>query len=160
MNRLWAPWRMRYIRKAKKEKRCVFCRAKKQAHTNQVIFKTKHSIVILNIYPYNNGHLMVSPLRHVNDIAKLSFLESSDLWRALVKSKWLLQKVLRPQGFNIGINFGRASGAGITGHMHIHIVPRWEGDTNFMPVFSSTKIISESLEELAKRLKHAYSREN
>ncbi len=112
-------------------------------------------MVMLNIYPYNNGHLLVFPLRHVRDISQLSEEEFLDLFKCLDKAKRLLGKVLRPDGYNIGFNLGRASGAGITGHLHMHIVPRWYGDTNFMPLLSNTKIISQSLKELAKSLKDA-----
>jgi ATP adenylyltransferase len=110
---------------------------------------------MLNIYPYTNGHLLVSPLRHLRDISQLRQDEVVDLFKCLNKAKALLQKTLRPQGFNIGLNLTRTAGAGITGHLHVHIVPRWEGDTNFMPVVSNTKVISQSLEALARCLKNA-----
>jgi ATP adenylyltransferase len=156
MNRLWAPWRIKYV-KTKGKKKCIFCESAKGRRSGAVVFKTRHSMVLLNIYPYNNGHLMVSPLRHVRAPEFLKDQELLDLMRALNKAKKLLQKVLKPQGFNIGINLERAGGAGITGHLHIHIVPRWTGDTNFMPVVSGTKVISQSLAELSKRLKDAQS---
>jgi ATP adenylyltransferase len=110
---------------------------------------------MLNIYPYNNGHLLISPLRHIRDISQLRQEEVLDLFKCLNKAKALLQKVLRPQGYNIGFNLTRTAGAGITGHLHMHVVPRWTGDTNFMPVISNTKIISQSLDELARCLKNA-----
>jgi ATP adenylyltransferase len=110
---------------------------------------------MLNIYPYNNGHLLISPLRHIRDISQLRQEEVLDLFRCLNKAKALLQKVLRPEGYNIGFNLTRTAGAGITGHLHLHIVPRWTGDTNFMPVISNTKIISQSLNELAGCLRNA-----
>lgn len=155
MDKLWAPWRINYVSGKNKPKGCIFCKAKTNSSKDYVIFKSKLTIVMLNIYPYNNGHLLVAPLRHVRDISQLSPEEALDLFNCLNKAKALLQKVLQPQGYNIGLNLTRTAGAGITGHLHMHLVPRWIGDTNFMPVFSNTKIISQSLDELAKRLKNA-----
>lgn len=152
VKRLWAPWRISYINN-KKQKECIFCEAKKARRPKYVLLKTRHSICMLNIYPYNNGHVMVSPLRHVRDLDSLNDEEILDLFGLLKKIKKMLDKVLKPEGYNIGINLSKAAGAGIAGHMHIHIVPRWTGDTNFMPVISDTKIISQSLDELYRKLK-------
>jgi len=154
MNRLWAPWRIKYIN-IKKDSGCVFCRAAKSPQKNFVIFKTNFSISMLNIYPYNNGHMMISPLRHVARIQKLKDKEILDLIKTLNKTQELLDRVVKPHGYNIGINVSEIAGAGITGHLHIHLVPRWRGDTNFMPVIPGIKVISESLDELYKRLKNA-----
>jgi len=154
MDRLWAPWRINYVGKKKREKGCVFCRAKKNTFDDYIIFKTEKSICLLNRYPYNNGHIMICPLRHVADLSRLKKDEVLDIFKSLEKATALLQKVLKPQGYNIGLNLGAASGAGITGHLHLHIVPRWFGDTNFMPSSSGTKVISQSLDELAKRLRN------
>lgn len=152
VNRLWAPWRIDYI-KGKKQKGCIFCKAAKHAKGDYVIFKTKYSVALLNAFPYNNGHIMVAPRRHIKDITRLKEPEARDVFRSLKKIKRLLDKVLKPHGYNIGINISRSAGAGITGHIHIHIVPRWRGDTNFMTAVSGTKIISQSLGELYKQLK-------
>ena len=154
MDKLWAPWRVKYIR-GKKEKGCIFCKALRKQSGDYVIFKTPQAIAMLNIFPYNNGHMMVSPVRHINRLEQLTEEEALGLFNAVKKAQKLLTKVLKPQGFNIGLNLSRAAGAGITGHLHIHIVPRWVGDTNFMPTLSGTKIISQSLDELAKLLKNA-----
>jgi ATP adenylyltransferase len=160
MDKLWAPWRINYIQ-GKKAKGCLFCAAAGSSRKKDyLVFKTAHSFCLMNIFPYNNGHLMVSPKRHVKDLSYLSDIEMLDLMKALLKAKVLLTKVLKPEGFNIGINSGLVAGAGIPGHMHIHIVPRWNGDTNFMPVLAQTKIISQSLEELHKRLIYAYTKTN
>ncbi len=160
MDKLWAPWRIKYI-EAKRNKKCIFCKAKKSTNKkNYVIFKTAHSLSILNIFPYNNGHAMVAPLRHVKDFSFLKEAEALDLIKAINKTKKLLDKVLKPDGYNIGLNLSRSAGAGIPDHMHIHIVPRWRGDNNFMPVIFNTKIISQSLDELHKKLKHAQSKTN
>ena len=155
MDKLWAPWRINYVNSQKKSKGCIFCRAKTGKSQNQVIFKTRFSICMLNIYPYNNGHLLISPLRHIADISLMRDCEILDLFSCVNKAKDLLKKVLKPQGYNIGFNLTRVAGAGITGHLHLHIVPRWVGDTNFMPVIFGTKIISQSLEQLARELKNA-----
>jgi ATP adenylyltransferase len=108
---------------------------------------------MLNIFPYNNGHVMISPLRHIRDIGQLKEAEVLDLFQTLNNAKKMLAKVLKPQGYNVGINLSRSAGAGITSHLHIHIVPRWQGDTNFMPLLSDTKVISQSLGQLYKQLK-------
>ncbi len=155
MDKLWAPWRIGYVGKAAKKKsgKCIFCSAQKNARSDRVFLVSTHSFAMLNLYPYNNGHALVSPRRHVADLSVLTKDETLDIMATLHKTKKLLSKILRPHGFNIGINMGSAGGAGITGHIHIHIVPRWHGDTNFMPVFNNTKVISQSLDELLKRLR-------
>ena len=155
MDKLWAPWRINYVSSKVKTKGCIFCQAKKNNAVGQVIFKTKRSVCLLNIYPYNNGHLLVSPLRHIADIELLSPEEILDMFASVKRAKRLLTKVLNPQGYNLGFNLGKSGGAGIIGHLHLHIVPRWAGDTNFMPVTGNTKVIAQSLGELAKRLKNA-----
>lgn len=115
-------------------------------------------MALLNIFPYNNGHVMVSTIRHIKDFSQLSELEIVDLFKVLNRAKVLLDKVLEPHGYNIGINISKIAGAGIPGHLHIHIVPRWKGDTNFMPVTGDTRVISQSLDELFKKLKNAQSK--
>ncbi|MBU1998430.1 MAG: HIT domain-containing protein [Candidatus Omnitrophota bacterium] len=152
MDNLWAPWRIKYIVQ-KKERGCVFCQAIKTPKKDFVIFTNKYSGCMLNIYPYNNGHVMVFPKRHVAGLDELKGVEVLELFNSLVEIQKRLQKCLKAQGFNIGINLGQVSGAGIPGHLHIHLVPRWTGDTNFMPVVFKTKVISQSLEELFKLLK-------
>jgi len=154
MDRLWAPWRINYVGNEKRQQGCIFCLAKKSPLNDYVIFKTGKSICLLNRYPYNNGHLMICPLRHIGDISRLRGDEFLDIFKSLNRAKILLQKVLKPQGYNIGLNLGAAAGAGIAGHLHLHIVPRWIGDTNFMPAASGTKVISQSLDELAKLLRN------
>jgi len=117
-------------------------------------------MAMLNAYPYNNGHLMIAPLKHVASLEALNKGELLDLFEHLNNTKILLEDILKPDGFNIGINLSRSAGAGIPGHLHIHIVPRWRGDTNFMPVIFGTKVISQSLEELYKKLKNAKPKRN
>lgn len=155
MDRLWAPWRIRYVQNSKKEKGCLFCKAYRveSPKKNYVVLKTEHSLVMLNIYPYNNGHLMVAPRRHVATLEKCTPPEMADLMACVQNVIPAVRKILKPAGFNVGMNIGKVSGAGIAQHLHIHVVPRWQGDSNFMPVCAQTKIISQSLNEFYRRLK-------
>ncbi|MCM8762859.1 MAG: HIT domain-containing protein [Candidatus Omnitrophica bacterium] len=155
---LWAPWRIRYIQ-GKKNKTCIFCAALRQKEDrNYVVIKNKYSFSMLNIFPYNNGHVMVSPNRHKSRLENLSRTEVLDLFKTLAQTKKLLDKVLKPEGYNLGININEVAGAGIKSHLHIHLVPRWKADTNFMPVCADTKVISQSLQELYIKLKNAKSK--
>jgi len=144
MDRLWAPWRSKYIY-SRKKKRCIFCKPKEY-----VIAESKLSFAMLNIYPYNNGHIMVAPKRHIKSIEHLTKAEVYDLMSLVVETKKILNKKLKPHGYNIGFNVGKDGGAGFAGHMHIHVVPRWRGDTNFMPMVASTKVLSDSLDATYK----------
>jgi len=163
MKTIWAPWRMKYI-KSRKTRGCVFCRAARSIKnsSSQVLYRGRHAFVIMNIYPYSNGHLMVVPVRHRPDIEKLTGDERSELMELTAMCTRALKKTYGPQGFNIGVNIGRAAGAGIPGHVHIHVVPRWTGDTNFMAAACDTKIIPESLSSAYRKLKKHFprSREN
>lgn len=155
MDKLWAPWRMRYIKKIYTRRKCIFCEALKSKNPKKhfLLLKTPHSMALLNIFPYNNGHLMVAPKKHTGDLGKLSPKELVDVMNTVSKMIILLKRILKPDGFNIGMNIGKSAGAGITSHLHIHIVPRWIGDTNFITVCSDTKIISQGLEELYSQIK-------
>ena len=138
---------------------CIFCKMrKKQKNAAQggIIFKGKSSFIVMNAYPYNNGHLMIAPYRHLGKIEKLSMKELTEIMLLMQKTVKVLKQVLHPDGFNIGFNVGRSAGAGIDTHLHLHIVPRWNGDTNFMPVISGTKVISQSLEELYHILRQKF----
>lgn len=154
MNKLWAPWRSKYIY-LRKRKGCIFCGAKRSAKTDDryIIERSLHCFSMLNIYPYNNAHVMVAPYRHVRSPELLAGKELSDLMGLVNRTKVAIEKKFRPDGFNIGMNIGKIAGAGFAGHLHVHIVPRWAGDTNFMPVLSDTKIVSESLDAMLKALK-------
>lgn len=159
MDRLWAPWRESYITKiTSKHKSCVFCRilADKQDKKHLIFIRAPHSFAVLNLYPYSNGHCLIVPNRHVGDISRLPQAEYVELMDLLLKTKRLLRKAFAPQGFNIGINLGRMAGAGIPGHVHIHVVPRWQGDHNFMPVVADCRVISQSLSVMYKKLAYAY----
>ena len=158
MDKLWAPWRVKYVTKIlSKSRRCVFCRilSEKNDRKNFIFLRTKYSFAVLNIYPYNNGHVLVMPYRHVKDIAILTRNELMDLMDLVNRVTKLTDKIMKPQGYNIGVNIGRAAGAGFPGHVHVHIVPRWLGDVNFMPVLTDTKVISQSLRALWTRLRQA-----
>lgn len=153
MDKLWAPWRSKYIY-LKKKKECIFCgnRTAKSSKTRHLVAKSKYSFSMLNLYPYNNGHVMVAPFRHVKSLELLSDEELLDMMKLVNRTKLLLDKKLKPHGYNIGLNIGKIAGAGFDGHVHMHIVPRWLGDTNFMPMLSDTKVVVESLEAMHKLL--------
>lgn len=156
MDKLWAPWRIKYIQKIpKNKKRCIFCEAYKSrdAKKKMRILKTNYSLAILNLFPYNNGHVMVAPKRHTGNFETLTEQEITDAFAMVKKLLEVLKMILKPDGFNIGINIGKNAGAGIADHIHIHIVPRWMEDTNFMPVCSNTKVISQSLDDLYSKIK-------
>ena len=157
MDRLWAPWRFKYVADlGHKHRGCIFCgmSREKNDRKNFIFMRTKYSFAVLNIYPYNNGHVLVVPYRHLNGLSKLRSEEKADLFCLLETAQQIIEKTLKPQGFNIGINIGRVAGAGFPGHLHIHLVPRWGGDVNFMPIVANTRIVSQSLEALFKRLQH------
>jgi len=155
MERMWAPWRVKYITQ-KKPGKCIFCgfkKAKTSDKNNYLLKRIKHSFSMLNRYPYNNAHVMVVPYRHVSSLELLNENELLDLMNLVNYTKKRIDKLLKPAGYNIGLNIGRIAGAGFPGHVHIHIVPRWKGDTNFMPVIMNAKVISVSLSEVRKLLK-------
>ena len=154
MKQIWAPWRMKFIN-AKKTKGCVFCRKlkEKKDSENLVLYRGKKMSVIMNLYPYNNGHLMVVPNRHTAEFSSLTDEELLELMKLTGFAMESLKKSCKPGGFNVGINLGKAAGAGVKSHLHVQIVPRWVGDGNFMPVVGRTKVIAESLCETYKKLK-------
>lgn len=155
----WAPWRMEFI-KGKKEKGCVFCnrlhRAKRQDRKDLILHRGKAAFVILNRYPYNSGHLMIVPNRHTSRLEELSKSESGELFELIQKASVVMQKALRPEGMNVGLNLGQAGGAGIRDHLHFHMVPRWLADTNFWPVLSATKGIPQHLDSTYLVLKKTW----
>jgi ATP adenylyltransferase len=156
MEQIWAPWRIEYIQRAK-EGGCILCQKPKENNdeANFILYRGQHNFIILNGFPYNPGHLMIAPYRHIANLEDLSFEEVMEHFDIVKKGLEILKATLKPAGFNIGLNLGRVAGAGIEDHIHTHIVPRWQGDTNFMPVLSDTKIISEGLASTYKKLKNA-----
>ncbi len=152
MKQLWAPWRAEYIEAAKSGV-CIFCAApEKKPEEALVLYRGNVSVVMLNKYPYNGGHLLIAPLRHVARLEELNDEEGADIWRLLRHSTSSLTKAINPAGFNIGLNLGKAAGAGIDDHIHLHVVPRWNGDVNFMPVLGDVKVISEHLSQTRAKL--------
>jgi len=162
MKNLWAPWRMTYILsdKNKEEVGCIFCLGDRRVPDEDrlVLYVGKASFVMMNRFPYNNGHLLVAPIRHVPDIGSLISEERLELMDLLDHSVKILKEVMNPDGFNVGLNLGRVAGAGVEEHLHFHIVPRWNGDTNFMTVFSDIRVIPEHLKETYRRLKVYYEK--
>jgi len=156
MDRLWAPWRMEYVGAAQAEG-CIFCTkpVENRDEENLILTRGNHAFLMMNIFPYNNGHLMAAPFRHVADLSQLRSDEMLDLMQMVLVGKEALLKAFSPDGFNIGINVGRVAGAGIVDHVHIHIVPRWNGDTNFMPVIANTKVMPQSLAAAYAALKES-----
>jgi ATP adenylyltransferase len=158
MDILWAPWREKYVVKAssgKKKHACVFCgilKANKDKETF-IFERSAHSFAVLNIYPFNGGHVLIIPKRHVEDLSDLTKAERDDLLDLLLRVKARMKKAIKPQAFNVGINLGHFAGAGIPEHVHIHMVPRWSGDVNFMPAVFKTKVIPVSLQKVYRLLK-------
>jgi len=156
MENLWRPWRIKYIL-SDKEKGCIFCDKPNEGNDkeNYILYRAETCFIILNIYPYNNGHLMVAPFRHVASFEDLDEAELTELFLTVNKSTKLLKHVMQPQGFNIGANLGRIAGAGVKDHVHLHVVPRWQGDTNFMPIIADVNVIPESLDSIYEKLSEA-----
>ena len=150
-NKLWAPWRMEHIKRdlSSGTNKCVLCieMNKLDDRKNLILFRGKFSFIIMNLYPYNNGHLMVCPNEHIASLSKLNEETLSEIMKLISKSSEILRKTLNAEGFNIGANIGSVGGAGIDDHLHFHVVPRWKGDTNFMPVVGNTKVIISGLHD-------------
>ena len=163
MKRLWSPWRSKYIesfanptrRKAGETLFTAALKAKRDDE-NLIVWRGRHCFVIMNRYPYNSGHLMVVPNRKTSDLEDLTQAELREVMDAVKRAKKALDAVMKPQGYNFGANFGRVSGAGIDDHIHFHLVPRWNGDTNFMPVLAETKVISEEITETMRKLRKIF----
>lgn len=157
MKHLWSPWRMEYIEN-NKEDSCVFCNAQTKADSaeNLIAFRGKLAYVILNRYPYTSGHLMVVPFDHKPNLEELDVSTRAEMMELTTRCMTVLRSVYNPQAFNIGANIGEAAGAGIAEHVHIHIVPRWKGDTNFMSALGQTRVLPEALEETYQRVQQAF----
>lgn len=164
MKRIWSPWRSKYIETfktpAKKKKRgySLFTAALKAKDDDKhfIVWRGEHCFVIMNLYPYNSGHLMIVPYRQTARFEDLTLVELAEIMQTAQRAMKALHKVMHPQGYNFGANIGRASGAGVDDHVHFHIVPRWNGDTNFMPVLSDSKVISEDMTLTLRKLRKAF----
>jgi ATP adenylyltransferase len=156
MEVLWAPWRMEFIKdlRDKYKDGCLFCSlAKATAEEDLVLYKGKHSYVVMNRYPYNVGHVMIVPLKHTADLLELDDKARAEILKLAGEVKKIIKAEMNAEGFNMGLNFGKVAGAGIEHHLHLHVVPRWNGDTNFFPIFGKTKSMPEYLSDTYKRLK-------
>jgi ATP adenylyltransferase len=156
MKQIWAPWRIKYIQIAKTgAEGCILCDKPKENNDeeNYILYRGERNFLILNSYPYNPGHLMVAPYRHVASLKELTREELREHFDVVSRSVEVLKQVFKPGGFNVGINLGKVAGAGIDDHIHTHIVPRWQGDTNFMPVVSDVRVVPEALAETYDKLK-------
>lgn len=159
MDKLWAPWRIEYVRQPQEEE-CIFC-AKPQQNDDRetlILFRGNQAFVLMNLYPYSNGHLMVAPYRHCDNTEDLETDTLTEIMTLANHSMAILRKTMRAEGFNFGVNVGRAAGAGIEEHVHYHLVPRWAGDTNYMPILGHTKVIVEGLQETYDLLKPEFDR--
>ena len=157
MEQIWAPWRIEYIQMEKPE-RCILCDKPKQNidAVNYILYRGDKNFIIMNSYPYNPGHLMIVPYRHIASLEELTEEERQEHIEMVSRGIKLLRQAFNPDGFNIGINMGKVAGAGINDHVHTHIVPRWQGDTNFMPVISNIRVVPEALNETYKKLKDKF----
>lgn len=160
MQRLFAPWRMSYIGSIPPSG-CIFCDfpARRDDHATFILHRGETCFTIMNIYPYNPGHIMVVPFRHVADYDELCDKELLEMHRTVRQWLRVIRKIMTPQGFNLGVNVGKVAGAGVAGHVHLHIVPRWNGDTNFMPVFGEVRVVPEALEATYGRLREGWDGE-
>ena len=160
MNRLWAPWRLQYVTKDKSPAGCIFCDKPRAGddRANHIVHRGLSAFVLLNTYPYNNGHIMIAPFAHLSsleDLPPATLHEMMDLAQQCIRA---FKLSFQPEGFNLGLNLGAAAGAGIKDHLHLHLVPRWSGDTNFMPVLADTRVIPQSLDATYDQLSKALGR--
>lgn len=153
MDVLWAPWRIEYIL-SKKDQECIFCPGNDRSRDRErlILYVGSHSVVLMNKFPYNNGHLLVAPKRHISDIISMTDDETKEVFYMVKNSINILRKVMNPDGFNVGLNVGKVAGAGIEEHLHFHIVPRWNGDTNFMTILGEVRVIPEHLKQTYDKL--------
>jgi ATP adenylyltransferase len=159
MERLWAPWRLAYVAGASGDRdACIFCQVTETEREDLIVARGQGTYVILNLYPYNSGHLMIVPDRHIADLATATPEELSELMCFTRRAEMAVTEAYAPQGINIGINLGRTAGAGIIGHLHVHLVPRWNGDTNFMSVVGNVRVLPEDLGTTAKKLRPIFDR--
>jgi len=154
---MFAGWRMAYVKRAGKVRGCLFCRLRRPGDdaARLVLARRPHALLMLNSFPYNSGHLMVAVARHAGNLSALSAAERRDVWELCALGERLLERAYQPDGMNVGVNLGRTAGAGVDGHLHVHLVPRWNGDTNFMATVGETKVLPEDLGDSYRRLAEA-----
>ncbi len=156
---LWAPWRLEYVSSANEQTGCIFCRAAAAPDDVDalVVHRGETAFVMLNRFPYSSGHLIIAPIRHLGELAALSEQEAAEIHSLSVRAPEVLTALFQPDGFNIGWNLGRSAGAGVVDHVHEHVVPRWQGDTNFMPVLADVRVIPEHLQATHARIETAWN---
>ena len=157
--RIWAPWRLRYVKDAKKSDECVFCTKPTLGDDREalIVHRGERCFVILNLYPYTSGHLMVMPFEHIGRLQDFEPAVTAEMMGLAQQAMRRMEAVYSPEGFNVGLNQGRAAGAGVEGHIHLHVVPRWAGDNNYMPVLADTRVMPQSLEESYDVLKGGFA---
>ena len=161
MDRLWTPWRYQYVQKAKKEGGCIFCRmaAEQDDESNFIVFRGSRNFIVLNIFPYTTGHMMIVPYEHVDALECASEEALQEMILLARRSEGHLREVYKPAGFNLGMNLGELAGAGIADHIHMHVLPRWPGDANFMTTVGETRVLPEELPVTYRKLKEAFQGE-
>ena len=161
MDHLWSPWRMKYLDGSNKTDRCVFCAAQEMQDSveNLIAYRGEYAYVILNRFPYTSGHLLVNPYQHVTTLEELDPETRAEMMELTSRCTAILKNIYKPQGFNVGINMGAAAGAGVPAHIHMHIVPRWSGDTNFMSTLGQTRVLPEELEVTYERVKNEFEKQ-
>jgi ATP adenylyltransferase len=160
MDRLWSPWRYQYVSRTVPDPVCIFCEkpAEQKDRENHILYRGEHSFVLLNLFPYTSGHLMIAPYRHVARMAEAGDQALIEMIRLAVDAERALTEVYRPQGLNLGMNLGECAGAGIAGHIHIHVLPRWMGDANFMTTIGETRVLPEDLDTTYQRILPVFRR--
>jgi ATP adenylyltransferase len=158
MKYITAPWREEYVKEASKMTECIFCQAinMKENREALILYKGEHNFIILNRYPYTPGHLMIAPIKHIDSIEKADKDATDEMTDLLKFSIKILRELYRPHGFNTGMNIGRSAGAGVVDHFHLHVIPRWTGDSNFMPLIGKTKVVIESVDSSYDKLRHLF----
>lgn len=158
-HRIWAPWRLRYVSKASEQRECVFCAKPEQGDDRAalIVHRGERCYVILNLYPYTSGHLMVAPFEHIGRLQDIDAGTTAEMLDLAQQAMREIERVYSPEGFNVGINQGRVAGAGVEGHIHLHVVPRWAGDNNYMPVLADTRVMPQTLEETYDALRGGFN---
>ena len=161
MDHLWTPWRSTYMKEKRENSKCIFCAAVQASEdeSNLVVYRARHSFVILNRYPYTSGHLMIAPYKHISRLAQAEESAAEEMMRLMRRAEQVLELVYQPDGLNLGMNLGEAAGAGIEQHIHMHVLPRWKGDANFMTPIGNTRIIPEALEETYSKLRGGFDQD-